>query len=39
MELNDVREFLLLAEVQSFQDAAPRLYISQSTLTRHIQRL
>lgn len=39
MELNYIKEFVLLANINNFQEAADTLYISQSTLTRHIQAL
>ena len=34
-----LREFICLAEVQNYLEAADTLYISQSTLSRHIQSL
>jgi LysR family transcriptional activator of glutamate synthase operon len=34
-----LREFICLAEVQNYLEAADMLYISQSTLSRHIQSL
>ena len=39
MELNYIREFVFLANINNFQEAADALYISQSTLSRHIQSL
>ena len=39
MELQDVKEFVLLANLCNYQEAAQALFISQSTLSRHIQRL
>lgn len=37
MELNYLKDFVLLAEVQHFQNAADMLFISQSTLSKHIK--
>ena len=34
-----IREFVFLANINNFQEAADALYISQSTLSRHIQSL
>ena len=39
MDLNHIKEFVLLANINNFQEAADTLYISQSTLSRHIQSL
>lgn len=39
MDLNYIKEFVLLANINNFQEAADSLYISQSTLSRHIQTL
>lgn len=39
MNLNYVRDFTVLAKVSNYQAAADALFISQSTLTRHIQAL
>lgn len=39
MEINHVQEFLVLAETRNYLEAADILYISQSTLSRHIQAL
>lgn len=39
MELNYIKEFTVLAEYKSFSKAADELYISQPTLTKHIQAL
>lgn len=39
MELRYISEFLVLAEKCHYSDAADKLYISQSSLTRHIQSL
>ena len=39
MELQDVKEFVLLANLCNYQEAAEALFISQPTLSRHIQRL
>ena len=37
MELNYIKEFVVLAETRNFLDAAESLFISQSTLSRHIK--
>lgn len=37
MEIDYIREFLILAETGNYLEAADKLFISQSTLTRHIQ--
>lgn len=37
MELNYIREFVLLAETCNFQETADRLFIAQSSLSRHIK--
>lgn len=39
MEISYLREFCVLAETGSFLDAAERLFISQSTLSRHLKSL
>lgn len=39
METRYLREFLVLLETLSFSEAADRLYISQSTLSKHIRSL
>ena len=39
VELQDIKEFVLLANLCNYQEAADALFISQSTLSRHIQRL
>lgn len=39
MDLNYIKEFVLLANINNFQEAADSLFISQSTLSRHIQAL
>ena len=39
MDINYFREFLMLAETNNYLEAADYLYVSQSTLTRHIQSL
>jgi len=39
MEIDYVREFIVLAETGSFSEAAEKLFISQSSLTRHIKSL
>lgn len=39
MDLDIVREFILLAESSNFQLAADRLSLSQSTLSKHIHKL
>jgi LysR family transcriptional regulator, transcription activator of glutamate synthase operon len=37
MEINYLREFVVLAETGNFMEAADRLYSSQSTLSKHIK--
>ncbi len=37
MELNYLKEFIVLAEVGNYLEAADQLYISQSSLSRHIK--
>ncbi len=37
MDINYIDEFIELVNVGNFQEAADRLYVSQSTLSRHIQ--
>ena len=37
MEIEYIREFIVLAETGSFLETAERLFISQSSLTRHIK--
>lgn len=37
MELNYIREFVLLAETGNFQETADKLFIAQSSLSRHIK--
>ncbi len=37
MELSHIREFIVLAETQNFLEASESLFISQSTLSRHIK--
>ena len=37
MELNYIREFVILAEVRHFQKAADVLFMTQSTLSKHIR--
>lgn len=39
MEINYIREFVVLAETGNFLEAAEKLFISQSSLTRHIKSL
>lgn len=39
MELQDVKEFVVLANLCNYQEAADALFMSQPTLSRHIQRL
>lgn len=39
MKISYLRDFLVLAEVRNYSEAAYRLFMSQSTLTRHIQKL
>ena len=37
MEINYIKEFITLAEIGNYLEAADTLYLSQSTLSRHIQ--
>ena len=37
MELNYLRDFVTLAQIRHFQEAADMLFISQSTLSKHIK--
>lgn len=37
MELSYIKEFIVLAEYKNFSKAAEELYISQPTLSKHIQ--
>ncbi len=39
MDVEYIREFVMLAECGSFSEAAARLFISQSSLSKHIQSL
>lgn len=39
MDISHIREFVMLAECGSFSEAAARLFISQSSLSKHIQAL
>ncbi|MGV3126453.1 LysR family transcriptional regulator [Streptococcus orisratti] len=39
MNIHHLREFITLAEVQNYLEAAEELFISQSTLSKHIQAL
>jgi DNA-binding transcriptional LysR family regulator len=39
LTLDDIRAFLVIAELQSFSQAAERLAVSQSALTRRIQKI
>ena len=39
MEIDYIREFVVLTETENFLEAAERLFISQSSLTRHIKSL
>lgn len=39
MDINYVKEFIVLAEVGNYSEAADQLYISQPSLSRHIQAL
>ena len=39
ISLEDVRAFLVIAELESFSQAADRLAVSQSALTRRIQKI
>lgn len=39
MQIETMKEFLILAHTLNYREASERLYISQPTLTRHIQEL
>ncbi len=39
MDIEYIREFVVLADIGGFQKAAEQLYISQSSLSQHIKRL
>lgn len=39
MEIDYLKEFIILAEVQNYLEASERLFIAQSTLSRHIKLL
>ena len=39
METGHIKEFVTLAECLSYSEAAERLFISQPSLTKHIQAL
>lgn len=39
MDLDYIKDFVILAEVGNYLEAADQLFISQSSLTRHIQQL
>ena len=39
MDLIHIREFVMLAECGSFSEAAARLFIAQSSLSKHIRAL
>ena len=39
MELDHIKEFLVLAKERNYSKAAEKLYMSQSVLTKHIQKL
>ncbi|MCD7814883.1 MAG: LysR family transcriptional regulator [Lachnospiraceae bacterium] len=39
MEIEFLREFIVLSETCSFQEASDRLYITNSTLSKHIQKM
>jgi DNA-binding transcriptional LysR family regulator len=39
MEINYIKEFVILAEIGNYLEAADHLYISQSSLSRHIKTL
>lgn len=39
MELNFFREFVVLADTMNYWEASERLFINQSTLTKHIQQM
>ena len=37
MEIDYIREFVILADIGNYMEAADILFISQSTLSRHIK--
>ena len=39
MELNHIKEFIVLAKTENYSDAAEKSFISQSSLSKHIQSL
>ena len=39
MELNHLKEFVVLAKIENYMEAAENLFISQSTLSKHIKSL
>lgn len=39
MDISLLREFIVLAEVESFEKAADQLYTTQSTLSKHIKKM
>ena len=39
MEIGTIQEFVVLAECLNFSEAASRLFISQSSLSKHIKAL
>ncbi len=39
MDINCLREFVILVQTGNFQEAADHLYISQSALSKHIQKM
>lgn len=39
MELSHLKEFIVLAKIENYLEAAENLYISQSSLSKHIKSL
>ena len=39
MDINYIREFVILSETQSFSETADRLFLSQSTISKHIKKI
>lgn len=39
MDISYIREFVILAETQSFSETADRLFLSQSTISKHIKKI
>lgn len=39
MDISYIREFVILSETQSFSETADRLFLSQSTISKHIKKI